>query len=1124
MTSRLRRRTLLVLIAAIALILPLALVGPTGLTLKAAAAGAQPTNVSVPGSFGSEIGCPGDWQPECDQLQLQRRSNDDVWSATLTIPAGSYEYKAAIDNSFDVNYGLHAEPGGANIPLVVPAGGASVTFYYDNDTHWVTADLSAPIVTAAGSFQSELGCPADWSPDCLRSWLQDPDGDGTYTFTTVALPAGDYQVKAAVGLSWDVNYGQNGVPGGDNIDFTVAKDNAPVSFSYVADTHVLTVSTTAGLPTLTTPKAYWLSRNYLAWDVSGQPAGTRYALYAAPEGGLKTTETGVTGGVSYPLTADPNGLPASVKATFPAQANLTALRLGRMSLDTIKSLLRGQVAVVALDADGVPIAGAGLQLPGVLDDVYSAADRARLGLSWRRARPSLALWAPTARSVSLQVYDQGADSDPIATVLMNRSQRTGVWSVRGSRSWKGRYFLYQVQVYVPETGKIETNLVTDPYSIGLSENSERSLFVDLNDRSLKPRGWNKLAKPTLVKPTDQAITELHLRDFSASDSTTPAADRGTYEAFTDSSSSASTYLKGLAKAGMTTVHLLPLADMATIDEDKSTWQSPDCDLASYPPDSDQQQACLKPTLSDDGYNWGYDPLHWTTPEGSYSTDPNGSVRSKEFRDMVAAINHNGQRVVMDVVYNHTTDSGQTGRDDLDRIVPGYYHRLDGTGKVYTSTCCADTATEHTMMGKLMIDSVLTWAEEYKVDGFRFDLMGHQPKAVMVDLRRRLDQLTMRRDGVDGKAIYLYGEGWNFGEVADDALFVQATQKNMAGTGIGTFNDRLRDAVRGGSPFDDDPRIQGFGSGLLTDPNGVAGNGTTAEQKNRLLLSMDQIKVALAGNLKDYRFVDRTGATVTGADVDYNGEPAGYTSQPSEDINYVDAHDNETLFDALTYKLPTDTSMADRIRMQTLALSTTALGQGVSFWQTGSDALRSKSFDGNSYDSGDWFNVLDPSLQTNGYGRGLPVSSDAKWSYIKPLLADPALDPSPADLSRAEAQSQTLLEIRRAHPLLRLGSAQLIEQKVSFPTGGPSQSPGVIVMKIDDTRGKDVDHSLRGMVVVFNATPNATIQTLADTAGQNYRLDPIQARGSDPVVKAAGHNRRSGSFSVPARSVAVFVAR
>ena len=177
-----------------------------------------------------------------------------------------------------------------------------------------------------------------------------------------------------------------------------------------------------------------------------------------------------------------------------------------------------------------------------------------------------------------------------------------------------------------------------------------------------------------------------------------------------------------------------------------------------------------------------------------------------------------------------------------------------------------------MMGKLMIDSVLTWATAYKLDGFRFDLMGHQPKALMVELRQRLDRLTLRKDGVDGKKIYLYGEGWNFGEVADDALFTQATQQNMAGTGIGTFNDRLRDAVRGGGPFDEDPRIQGFGSGLYTDPNGVAANGTTAEQKARLLLTMDQIKVGLAGNLKGYTFTDRTGATVTGADVEVRHEP------------------------------------------------------------------------------------------------------------------------------------------------------------------------------------------------------------------------------------------------------------
>ena len=283
----------------------------------------------------------------------------------------------------------------------------------------------------------------------------------------------------------------------------------------------------------------------------------------------------------------------------------------------------------------------------------------------------------------------------------------------------------------------------------------------------------------------------------------------------------------------------------------------------------------------------------------------------------------------------------------------------------------------------MIDSVVTWAKEYKLDGFRFDLMGHQPKSAMENLRRALDKLTLAKDGVDGKSIYMYGEGWNFGEVANNARFVQASQLEMAGTGIGTFNDRLRDAVRGGGPFDENPRIQGFASGQYTDSNGDPINGTPAEQRASLLLNQDRIKVGLTGNLRDYRFVDRTGATVTGADVDYNGQPTGYTTDPQEVVNYVEAHDNETLYDALVYKLPAATPMADRIRMQTVALSTTAFGQGVSFWHAGGEILRSKSLDRNSYDSGDWFNVLDYSYQTNGFGRGLPPRRDneTKWPYM-----------------------------------------------------------------------------------------------------------------------------------------------
>ncbi|MEQ6028378.1 DUF3372 domain-containing protein, partial [Streptomyces salinarius] len=216
------------------------------------------------------------------------------------------------------------------------------------------------------------------------------------------------------------------------------------------------------------------------------------------------------------------------------------------------------------------------------------------------------------------------------------------------------------------------------------------------------------------------------------------------------------------------------------------------------------------------------------------------------------------------------------------------------------------ATENAMMGKLVVDSVVTWAKEYKVDGFRFDLMGHHPKANILAVRKALDELTLKKDGVDGKKIILYGEGWNFGEVADDARFVQATQKNMAGTGIATFSDRARDAVRGGGPFDEDPGVQGFASGLYTDPNSSKANGTEAEQKARLLHYQDLIKVGLTGNLADYAFTDTDGKEVKGSEVDYNGAPAGYAAAPGDALAYADAHDNESLFDALAFKLPKDT--------------------------------------------------------------------------------------------------------------------------------------------------------------------------------------------------------------------------
>ncbi|HEY3438299.1 MAG TPA: pullulanase-type alpha-1,6-glucosidase, partial [Actinotalea sp.] len=683
-------------------------------------------------------------------------------------------------------------------------------------------------------------------------------------------------------------------------------------------------------------------------------------------------------------------------------------------------------------------------------------------------------------------------------------------------------YKYDVTVYAPTTDAVEHNLVTDPYSVALTLNSTHSVLVDLADSAFRPKQWVRAAQP-VVRPVDQTIYELHVRDFSIGDDSVPANLRGTYGAFAYDGAGRQ-HLRELQRAGLTTVHLLPTFDIASIEEDRNAQKAPPCDLASFAPDSPEQQACIAQIADQDGYNWGYDPLHYTVPEGSYAVDPQGGARIAEFRTMVGALHADGLQVVLDQVFNHTAASGQDAKSILDRVVPGYYQRLNAVGAVETSTCCQNVATEHAMAQKLMVDSVVTWARDYKVDGFRFDLMGHHSVQTMQAVRDALDALTRSKDGVDGSKVYLYGEGWNFGEVANNRLFTQATQGQLGGTGIGTFSDRLRDAVRGGGPFDDDPRIQGFGSGAFTDPNGAPINGTADEQRARLAHQTDLVELGLAGNLRDYSFTTSDGQVRTGAQIDYNGQPAGYADSPEEVITYVDAHDNETLFDSLTLKLPTNLPMADRVRMNTVSLATTALAQTPSFWHAGADLLRSKSLDRNSFNSGDWFNSLDLSGQDNGFGRGLPPAADnqAKWPFQQPLLADPALKPSSGQIQTATQAAQDLLRLRFSTRLFRLGDPQLIEQKVTFPTSGPSAAPGVITMRVDDTTGTDVDPSLDGLLVVFNASAAPVTVAVPGLAGADYRLSPVLASGSDPTVKATTWDRTAGAVTVPARTVAVLV--
>nr|WP_222108883.1 pullulanase-type alpha-1,6-glucosidase [Streptomyces cupreus] len=848
---------------------------------------------------------------------------------------------------------------------------------------------------------------------------------------------------------------------------------------------------------LTTSKAVWIDRNTVAWNGSEAAASTQ--LLYSRTGSIAVKDGALTGGDQRWLRLSKTTLTDTQKAQFPHLKSSTAWSVDPRDRDRVREALRGQVVASQRAANGAVLTATGVQIAGVLDDLYDAT-KADLGPTFSKGRPTLSVWAPTAQSVKLEIGD--------STVAMKRDSTTGVWSVTGPASWKNKPYRYVVKVWAPSVREVVTNKVTDPYSLALTADSARSLLVDLADKSLAPTGWSTYTKPKAVPLKDAQIQELHVRDFSVEDRT--ASNPGTYLAFTDKLSDGSKHLRKLAEAGTSYVHLLPAFDIATIPELREDQATVDCDLASYPADSDKQQACVAKAAAKDAYNWGYDPYHYTVPEGSYSTDPDGTARNVEFREMVKALNEDGLRVVMDVVYNHTAASGQAATSVLDRIVPGYYQRLLADGSVANSTCCANTATENAMMGKLVVDSIVTWAKEYKVDGFRFDLMGHHPKANILAVREALDALTLEKDGVDGKKIILYGEGWNFGEVADDARFTQATQKNMAGTGVATFSDRARDAVRGGGPFDEDPGIQGFASGLYNEPNSSKNNGSTAEQKARLLHYQDLIKVGLSGNLAQYRFTDTDGKEVTGAEVDYNGQPAGYADAPGDALAYADAHDNESLFDALAYKLPATVSADDRARMQVLAMATATLSQGPALSQAGTDLLRSKSLDRNSYDSGDWFNAIHWNCTDgNGFGRGLPMAADnqSKWPYATPLLSTVKVGCEQID--GASAAYRDLLRIRSTEGVFSLDSAERVQSKLAFPLSGTEETPGVITMTLGD------------LVVVFNATPERQEQRIAELAGEGYTLHEVQASGADPIVRTSSYEKDSGTFTVPGRTVAVF---
>ncbi|QBE64691.1 alpha-1,6-glucosidase domain-containing protein [Pseudoduganella lutea] len=854
-------------------------------------------------------------------------------------------------------------------------------------------------------------------------------------------------------------------------------------------------------------RAAWLDRRTLAWP--GARADSRVRLYHARNASVTAPAGGKVGGADgfLALDATPAAMPERLR--YLGQAPVFALRDADVA--DIARLHRGKLLLVSEAADGTVLDATRVQVAGALDDLYAAAEAVPdLGATPRANGTTFKLWAPTAQRVSVCTYDKGTSPSRAATPL-RFDPKTGVWSATVGGNLDGKYYRYAVDVPVPGAG-IVRNLVTDPYSVSLTTDSRRSYIADLSSPRLKPAGWDKDAPPAKVRAQpDMSIYELHVRDFSIGDATVSPANRGKYTAFLEQGSDGMKHLRALSQAGLTDVHLLPVYDIGSIPEKGCVTQAP-----VGAADSDAQQKLIGASKLADCYNWGYDPYHYNAPEGSYSTDPaDGGKRVLELRQMVMALHGAGLRVGMDVVYNHTYTAGQDEKSVLDRVVPGYYHRLDAKGAIERSTCCENTATEHRMMGKLMVDSSVLWTQAYHIDSFRFDLMGHQPRAVMETLQRRVNAAA-------GRHVHLIGEGWNFGEVADGKRFVQASQLSLNGSGIGTFSDRGRDAVRGGGAGDagrDMITRQGYVNGLVYDPNEGASRNPAD-----LLKAADLVKAGLAGTLRTYPLPTHTGEIRELQRIDYGGQPAGYASEPGEVVNYVENHDNQTLYDLNVLRLPASTSTADRARVQVLAAAINAFSQGVAYFHAGFDILRSKSLDRNSFESGDWFNRLDWTYRDNHFGTGLPPAADNGKDYalFQPLLANPAFKPSPADIAFTRDAFRDLLKIRAGSTLFRLRSTADVEQRLRFYNTGPAQVPTVIAGRLDGNGYAGA--GFKAVLYLLNVDKTAQSIVVPQEAGRTWTLHPVQASptAADTRAREARYDAPTGRFTIPARTAVVFV--
>jgi pullulanase len=425
-------------------------------------------------------------------------------------------------------------------------------------------------------------------------------------------------------------------------------------------------------------RAVWFDARLLRWP--GVDAGGHFRLHHSAGGraiavpGLPVS--GADGALD--LSVHVGELPPAIAGRFRHVGAGVTLQI-QAQADTLRRLHQEQLLLVQQDAGGRVLRATRLQTPGALDDLFADAATAQLGVTVAQDQTQFAVWAPTARNVALCLHDDG--NRPARSLLpMQRDAQTGVWSAVLDRDLTGSYYTFLVDVHVAGFGLVR-NRVTDPYAVSLTTDSRRGYVANLQSPRLQPPGWDQTPSPRRLRAaTDAVIYELHVRDYSIGDASVRPDYRGKYLAFTLADTDGMRHLQALAAAGITDVHLLPVFDFGSVPELACVTPSP-----AGTRDGETQQQAVSAVSAHDCFNWGYDPVHFTAPEGSYATDPaDGAVRIVEFRRMVQALHRAGLRVGMDVVYNHTYASGQDRWSVLDRIVPGYYHRLDEAGRVATS--------------------------------------------------------------------------------------------------------------------------------------------------------------------------------------------------------------------------------------------------------------------------------------------------------------------------------------------------------------------------------------------------------------------------------------------------------